>query len=276
MGERLDRGVATLQSWGLTVQVMPHARQRAAGGMFAGTDAQRAADLEQAWCEPMVRAVFCARGGYGASRVIDHVPWDRMRDQPARWLVGSSDVTALHEAVSHRLGLSTLYGPMIASEVFAGDHPNQESVERLQSCLFTGARGLTVPATSPLVLATGTAFGPVVGGNLALVVAGIGTPDSVRAAHSLAFLEDVGEQPYRVDRMLTQLLRSGWFDSVRGVALGSFVDCGQVEPVLRDRLGGLGVPVLGGLPVGHGPEQHTLPLGGDATLDTESGTLTFH
>ncbi len=272
--ERLTRGVETLTSWGLSVEVMPHALDRANDGMFAGADVDRGGDFENAWCQPGVKAVFCARGGYGASRLIDLLDWDRMRAAGPRWLVGSSDVTALHEAVRRRLGLATLYGPMVASEVFAGEHPHAPSVESLRTALFEGTTGITLTTHQPLRIAPGIARGPLVGGNLALVASAVGTTDMLPPREGVAFLEDVGEAPYRVDRVLTQLLRSGWFDGVRGVALGTFHQCGDVENVLRERLSRLQVPVAGGFLVGHGPAQYTIPLGLEVTLDADRGCLT--
>jgi muramoyltetrapeptide carboxypeptidase len=273
--DRLTRGVEILTSWGLAVELMPHALDRATDGMFAGTDVDRGRDLEDAWCLPDVKAVVCARGGYGASRLIDLLDWERMRAAGPRWLVGSSDITALHEAVQRRLGLATLYGPMVASEVFASEHQDASSVESLRMALLDGP-GVTLAADPPLHVAPGIAHGPLVGGNLALVASAIGTPDMLPSRDAIAFLEDVGEAPYRVDRVLTQLLRSGWFDGVRGVALGTFHQCGDVDGVLRERLSRLQVPVVGGFLVGHGPVQYTIPLGLEVTLDGDRGSLAVH
>jgi len=130
-----------------------------------------------------------------------------------------------------------------------------------------------VAAASGGSLVPGSADGRLVGGTLSLLASGVGTGYSDPADGAVVFLEDVGEQPYRVDRLLTQLLDSGWFDGVRGIALGSWPGCGDVLPVLRERLGGLGVPVLAGLPVGHGPVQLSLPLGAGCLLDADAGTL---
>ena len=182
--------------------------------------------------------------------------------------------TALHEAFGLRLGVVTVYGPMVASELFAtaGDH--DPSVRSLRQVLFDGIQTVELQGRGPGI-APGKAQGTLVGGNLALLASSIGTAESVPARGAIGFLEDVGEAPYRVDRMLTQLIRSGWFADVRGVALGTFVDCGDVLPVLRDRLAGLGVPVARGFAVGHGPRQLSLPLGALARLDADRSTLTF-
>ena len=273
--DRIERGLARLRAWGLDPHVMPHALDRAHAEMFAGSDSDRAADFTQAWCDPAVAAVLCARGGYGASRVIDLVEWDRLQEVGTRWLVGSSDITALHQAVRARLGLATLYGPMVASGIFAGQSPHEPSLAALRSALFDGVELAKVVADGGYVVSGGRGTGELVGGNLTLLAASIGTRDVRPATDAIAFLEDVGEQPYRLDRMLTQLLRSGWFDGVRGVVLGTFYDCGDFEHVLHDRLVGLGVPVAGGFLVGHGPVQLTLPLGVPATLDADRRTVTI-
>ena len=141
--ERLERGVAVLESWGLEVVVGRHALARRRH--LAGTDEERAEDLQRAWCDPAVRAVLCARGGSGAARIVDRLDWAAMRAAGPRVLVGFSDATVLHQAVANRLGLSTLFGPMAATEVFAGadagDVADSVSVQRLRTTLFEPQRG---------------------------------------------------------------------------------------------------------------------------------------
>lgn len=269
----MQRGQTLLESWGLTVRVGAHALDRA--GYLAGTDADRAADVQTAWCDPDVAAVFCARGGYGAHRMVDLVDWPALNRAGPCLLVGSSDVTALHEAVARHLDLVSVFGPMPATEILAGSDPDAASAEHLRATVLDAvAAELGLDADAPGTLAPGRASGPLVGGNLSLLAASIGTPESVPAAGAIVVLEDVTESAYRVDRLLTQLLRTGWFDGVRGVALGSWLDCGDdAVAVVGERLAGLGVPVLAGLPFGHGRPQLSLPLGADAELDADAGTL---
>ncbi|MEO8328855.1 MAG: LD-carboxypeptidase [Candidatus Nanopelagicales bacterium] len=271
--QRLRRGVETLRSWGLEVHVMPHVLDATPNRMFAGSDEQRARDFEEAWCLPEVAAVFCARGGHGATRFVDLLDWDRMQRRPASWLVGSSDVTALHQAVNTQLNTVSLYGPMVASEVFAGERPHAPSIAALEKVMFGGLSNMHIDATAPRVWGSGRAEGMLIGGNLALLISAVGTPHSVQARNAIVFLEDVQEPPYRVDRMLTQLLRSGWLDGVRGVAVGTFHDCGDVDEVLRERLTPLGVPIVAGFLVGHGPVQQTIPLGAKVSLDADQGRI---
>lgn len=270
----LARGVAVLESWGLDVVTGPNVLERTRH--HAGSDDQRADDLQAAWCDPTVAAVLCARGGSGAARLVDRLDWAAMRDAGPKVLVGFSDVTVLHEAVAHHLGLATLFGPMPASAVFVGPEPDLASTEHLRRTLFDpqSVRALSHPGTSCHV--AGGASGFTVGGTLALLANTVGTAESRPASGAIALLEDIAEPAYRLDSTLTQLLRTGWFDGVAGIVLGSWTDCGDgaVETVV-ERLEGLGVPLLSGLPFGHGVPQLTVPLGVEAELDADAGTLTM-
>jgi muramoyltetrapeptide carboxypeptidase len=222
--------------------------------------------------------VVCARGGYGAVRLLEHLDWGALAAAAPKVLVGASDVTVLHEAFGRRLGVVTLFGPMPATEVLAGASSaadrDQVSADQLRATLF-GAQPV-LATDHPVELVAGRARGTLVGGTLTLLAATLGTPYAGTAAGGIAVLEDVGEAPYRLDRLATQLLQAGWLDGVRGVVLGTLTRCGEgALDVLHERLGRLGVPVLAGFPVGHGPTQLTLPLGVEATLDTGAGTLTL-
>ncbi len=274
----LDAGIGLLSSWGLTVEVGEHVLDRHAY-YLAGTDAARIADLARAWCDPRVAAVICARGGYGLHRILDWVEWDTLRaareGEDAPVLVGCSDATTLHEAVGTRLGVVTLHGPMAASSRFLED---DESQGHLHDVLF-GLEGSCGPISGMDVrtLRGGRAGGVLCGGNLTCLAAGVG---SFTARESLAggivVLEDVAEPPYRIDRMLTQLLRAGVLDGIAGVAGGTWVGCGnpeQIDSILVERLGPLGVPILSGLDIGHGKRNFTIPLGATGALDADAGML---
>ncbi|MEV4109580.1 LD-carboxypeptidase [Nonomuraea sp. NPDC049695] len=266
----LMRGVERLEGLGLKVVVGAHALDRQRLDYLAGDDAARAADLQTAWCDPAVSAVFCCRGGYGAARLLDLLDWDAMRAAGPKVLLGSSDITALHNAFAAELGVSTLHGPMAACDILAGEKgPEPRSWQSLQAALF----GAQEPVQGERALVQGRAEGVLAGGNLSLLASMCGTRWQPSFAGKLAFLEDIGEEPYRIDRMLTQLLQAGALDGVRGIALGSWVDCGDPYPVLEDRLCGLGVPVLAGLPVGHGSPQMSVWLGRLGVIDTESCSL---
>ncbi|MFJ3093071.1 S66 peptidase family protein [Streptomyces hydrogenans] len=275
-GPALAAGLDVLRSWGLDPVVAPHVLDTHPDiGHLAGTDRDRARDLTEAWCDPTVAGVLCARGGYGAQRMVDLLDWTAIRAAGPKVFVGYSDVTALHEALAVRAGFAALHGPMPAVSVFADDPATRES---LRATLFEPetVRVLGLGTARPLV--PGRAAGVTLGGCVSLLAADLATPHARPSARGgLLLLEDVGEEPYRLDRILTQLLRSGWLDGVAGVALGSWAECGpyeEVRAVLADRLGGLGVPVVEELGFGHGPTALTVPLGLPAVLDADAGTLT--
>ncbi|WP_433274139.1 S66 peptidase family protein [Actinosynnema sp. CS-041913] len=249
----LHAGVAWLTTWGLDVRIAPHALDtHPVLPYLAGADADRARDFQDAWCDPSVAAVLCARGGYGSQRIVDLVDWDRLVRSGPKVFVGSSDITALHEPL-WRAGVPTWFGPMVGTRAFVHDGPARD---RMRRALFDGVT--TVPGVT---VVPGTARGTAVGGNLSLL--GAPPPDG-----AIAFLEDVAEEPYRLDRMLTALLRGGWFAGVAGIVLGSWTGCGDVDGVLHDRLGGLGVPILGSVAFGHCAGQHTVPLGIAVSIGT--------
>ncbi len=271
--DRLAAGVDVLTSWGLDVRVGAHAAGRLDRFAYLSADDEtRAAELTDAWCDPEVRAVVCARGGYGAQRMVDLLDWPALAAAGPKVLLGFSDVTTLHQAFGARLGLSTLHGPVVSS-LGRADEPTRTHLRSMLLDPVAGTSLTPVPATA---LVPGAAEGVLVGGNLALLAAGVGTPGTMTAAGSIVVLEDVAEDLYRVDRLLTQLLRSGWFDGVLGVVLGDFTDCGSpaaVHDLALDRLGPLGVPVLAGVPFGHETRNLAFPLGVPAVLDADAGTL---
>lgn len=274
--ELLEAGIAHLEQWGINVVVGKHVHRRHPRlDHLAGTDAERAADLRQAWCDPQVSAVLCAKGGYGSMRVLPHLDWAALRAAGPKVLVGSSDVTALHEAFATHLGPVTVFGPMVATEAFVEDSAAREHLRRT---LFEPETVtiLTRPGADPLV--PGRARGITYGGNLSIVAGMLGSPDALRPPErGIAVLEDVTEQPYQLDRFLTQLLRAGWFDRATGVALGSWTECGPPEKVratLLDVLGGLGIPIVGDLGFGHCAGQRTIALGVTCELDGDARRLT--
>jgi len=274
--EFVDAGVAVLRDWGLTVRVGDHVLDHHPDLRYlAGTDAARAADLERAWCDPEVDAVMCARGGYGAMRMVDLLDWDAMaaaRPDGPPVFTGSSDITALHTAIGERLGVVTVFSAITAGESF-----DETAQKYLRATLFEPESMLSITGPSVATMNHGSATGVLVGGNLSLLSSCVGAADPAPDG-SIVLLEDVNEEPYQIDRMLTQLLRSGWFTGVNGIALGSWTGCGEpsdVYNVIADLLGGLGVPMVWDLGFGHIPAQLTIPLGVEATLDADAGMLTI-
>ncbi|GAA4535457.1 S66 peptidase family protein [Amycolatopsis samaneae] len=269
----LDAALPVLRGWGVRVEV--GACVRAAPGTpyyLSDSDSARAAEFTEAWLDPSVHCVLAARGGYGTQRMLDLVDWPALRAAGPKIFAGSSDVTALHRAVDVHLGLDSLFSPMPATTLF-----DEVAAEQLRRTLFEPEKTRILRSTGFETLVPGQATGRLCGGNLAVLAAGIGTPEH-RPADGIAVLEDVTENVYRLDRLFTQLLRSGWFDGVSGVVLGSWDDCGdpaKIRAMLVDRLGPLGVPVVGEFGFGHVPGSPTLPLGAEAELDAGLGTLTL-
>ncbi|WP_282693572.1 LD-carboxypeptidase [Streptomyces sp. CC208A] len=275
--DRLLPGLDLLRGWGLEPVVAPHVLDtHPALGHLAGADRARARDLTEAYGDPSVAAVICARGGYGAQRMVDLVDWSVIRAAGPKAFIGYSDVTALHEAFAVRAGFATLHGPMVATAAFLTEPRTRES---LRATLFEPETVRTLGAGTASPLVPGRAAGITLGGCVSLLAADLATPRARPSARGgLLLLEDTGEEPYRLDRILTQLLRSGLLDGVAGIALGSWEECGpyeEVRAVLADRLGGLGVPVVEELGFGHRPTAPTVPLGIPAVLDADAGTLTL-
>jgi muramoyltetrapeptide carboxypeptidase len=274
--ERVARGIELLTGWGLRPVLAPNAYARQ--GYLAGTDELRAADLNTAFADPQIRGVLCTRGGYGAQRMVDAIDMTAVQRDP-KVVAGFSDITALQFALWRGARLATVHGPGAA---WLDARTPARSAESLHAAL-TNAQPVTVhraaeEETAPVVV-PGVATGPLLGGNLCLIAASVGTPDMPDLTGAILLVEEVEEPPYKIDRMLTHLRRAGALDGLAGVAIGQFTRCADEWPVavadvLYDRLGDLGVPVLGGLPIGHGVGQLTVPVGVPATLDAVTGTLT--
>jgi muramoyltetrapeptide carboxypeptidase len=270
LAARLAQGCDRLRSWGLQVRLGPHAGD--AHGYLAGSDQDRADDFTAAWLDEEVKAVIAARGGYGAMRMVDLVDWARLRTATPKLLVGYSDVTVLHLAVADRLEVGSVYGPMVAG-ILADPDGDPASLDGVADVLF--GRG----GPSALVGTSGqgdTVTGPLHGGCLSLLASMLGSALGAPPPGAIVFLEDIDEEPYRLDRMLTQLLRAGWFAGVAGLALGTWTHCGEGDAaldVLRERLDPLGLPLVAGLPAGHGPRQASLPLGRVVELEPRVATL---
>ena len=274
----LQRGLDRFRAWGFTPTLMPHARERLAwpdGCPLAATDAERRQDLQAALQDPRYRAIVCVRGGYGVTRLLPDLNLLPLADDP-KPILGYSDITALLAAVFAETGLVGFHGPMLATteEMDPGG-----AGWLLQRRLLTETgRAVPLPPIpameTPRGLCPGTAEGPLVGGNLSLVQCLIGTRWEIDTRGALLFLEDIGEAPYRVDRILTQLQQTGTLARAAGVILGDFhlahTPLASQQPtmhaVLKERLAHLGIPVAYGFPIGHLPGAWTLPYGGRAQL----------
>jgi muramoyltetrapeptide carboxypeptidase len=267
---RLAAGVEIIASWELKVELGDHVRTVDDGLPYlAGADALRAADLAAAWTDPNVAAVWAARGGYGSQRILDLLDWAALRAAGPKHLVGFSDLTALHGRLGRELAQVTVHGPGAASVAQLRDPPTVESVRRM----LLGFPSVDMVLAEGRTLVPGDAEGRLRGGNLSLLVSDIGV-EPPPEDDTILLLEEVAEPAYRIDRYLTQLLRAGWLDRVRGVLVG---DVGAGWPAVADRLGERGVAVVVDAPVGHSDRNLALPLGADVRLAAAGppGTLTL-
>lgn len=240
-------------------------------GYLAGSDERRFAEIQSYLEKPEIKALIAFRGGYGLSRIVHEIDWNLLRDRP-RWIVGFSDVTALHMEAT-RLGIASIHGPMVAALGRSDFYARSQLLSRLENPHATWfLQGLRK-------LYGGRTAGPLVGGNLTMIHASATAGRIEFPYNSILLLEDIGERPYRIDRMLTTLIAGGHFRQISGVLLGDFTNCEPgpdgvtVEQVLQERLGKLSVPVLMGAPVGHGARNLPLILGRRYSLDAERGEV---
>ncbi|MBS1835085.1 MAG: LD-carboxypeptidase [Acidobacteria bacterium] len=259
-------------------------------GYAGGTIAERVADLHWAFGDPSIKGVFCMRGGYAAGQLLADIDYGIIRRNP-KVFIGYSDITALHLAIHRNTGLVTFHGPVPTS---AFTPYTQDFYKR---ALFSGQPlgALTNPKEANTLrpqhrlrtVRGGKARGRLIGGNLSLILATMGTPFEIDTRDKILFIEDVDEQPYQIDRMLTNLRLAGKLQAAAGIVWGECEDCKPKDykpsfvegnfalgEVVDNIFGGLKTPVLSGLTIGHTSDQLTLPIGAVATLDADAGTLT--
>lgn len=283
--EKIAQALTNLKNLGFEVKEGASMRKRL--GHLAGTDAERLADLHAAFSDPDTDAVWCVRGGYGCTRLLPNVDFDLIRRHPKPFF-GYSDVTALHLAIGQKTGLVTFHAPVAAGEYEPATFPHLIAVARDGTAPYTINKRTNNDVVSdvpfaPFIIREGAAEGELTGGNLSLLAAMCGTPWQPSFKDKMVFLEDVGEQPYRIDRLLTQLLEATDLRQAAGLALGVFYDCQpkkgeyslSLQETLIDRLAQLNLPVFYGFPFGHILEQATLPYGIQARMDAKAGTLTL-
>lgn len=258
-------------------------------GYFAGTDKDRADDLMEKFYDKTVKGIVCARGGYGCSRILPLLDYDVIRANP-KVLIGYSDVTALLYGIYQKAGLVTFHGP-VGTSTF-----NDYSVNNFKKVLMNPERtSLFTNSTSGedenvygvTSIVKGKRKGRLVGGNLSIMVSLIETPYDVEYSHKIIFIEEVGEEPYRIDRMLTQMIQADKFKNASGIMMGTFSKCEVKEKdpsftktftlmeVLQDRLSKLKIPVVYGMSFGHVKDKFTIPFGALAELDADKQTFTL-
>jgi muramoyltetrapeptide carboxypeptidase len=280
-----EKALSNLDTLGFYVKYSENMRVRK--GFLAGTDQQRVADLHAMFTDESVAGIVCARGGYGAGRILSMLDYELIRNNP-KVFVGYSDITALHFAIQKYAGLITYHGPVGASDFTKFTQDSFEDVLMKSKRRYEfGVQDIQKDNPSHIVISGGEATGLLVGGNLSLIISLMGTPYDIDFENKLVFIEEIGESPYKVDRMLTQLLNSGKLDKAAGIVMGIFNDCETKETdpdydtslslkeVLLDRLGKFKIPIAYGLPFGHISNNATIPFGIKANFDAEKGSLTY-
>ena len=258
-------------------------------GYFAGTDKERAEDLMKMFSDKSIKGIVCARGGYGCSRILPLLNYDLIRKNP-KVLIGYSDVTALLYGIYKKSGLISFHGP-VGTSTF-----NDYTVKNFQKVLMNTERiSLFQNSTSGedenvygvTTIVKGKGKGRLVGGNLSIMVSLIGTEFDVDYSSKIIFIEEIGEEPYRIDRMLTQMIQAGKFTNAAGVMMGIFRKCEvksedasfsksfNLMEVLKDRLSGLKIPVVYGMSFGHVKDKFTIPFGALAELNADKQTFTL-
>lgn len=254
-------------------------------GYLAGSDIERTKDIHSMFIDNEVKAIVAVRGGYGCARLLPLLDFELIKNNP-KILIGYSDITSLLYGIYSQTGLVCFHGP-VGTSTF-----NDYSVEHFKKILMYPSPNYRMLSSSEeenqiIVINQGITEGELVGGNLSIIVSMIGTEYDIDTRGKIIFLEDIGEEPYRIDRMLTQMKQSGKFDNCAGIALGVFKDCDvkkenpefknslTLMQVFKDRLGNLNVPVIYGLSFGHITNKFTLPFGVKAKLDTFDKSLTL-
>lgn len=272
--ERLDAGIAALALRGFRVIAAPHVRDR--DGHHAGPPAARAADFFSAYADPAIHVVWCARGGSSACLLWPLLDWDTLAALPPKMVVGYSDTTSLLTPLNQKVGTVALHGPL----VFELGRLAPDVLDWQLRLLQDPAPAGVTPGIAPDTLVPGIAEGVLCGGCLSLITATLGTPYQIDAAGKLLLLEDIGEAPHRIERMLVHLAQAGILESAAGFVIGQATDADDAETlplrqIWADLLAPYGKPAVLGFPFGHVSPNYALPLGVRARLDADAGTLTL-
>ncbi len=253
-------------------------------GYLAGSDEERAADINEMFADPQIQGIICIQGGYGSPRILPYLDYELIRNNP-KVFVGYSDITGLHCALAKLANLVTFHGPMAGYDISKEWEYTRDWFEK--AVMSKEPLGLLAnPCQGPKMetLCGGEISAPIIGGNLSLLISTLGTPYELDTEGKILLIEDVGEVTYRFDRMLAQLKLAGKLDQALGFIVADCVDCGpgntkrlmlSLEEVLADFIEPLGKPAIYGLAAGHGDQRLTLPLGVTAKLDADRTEITF-
>jgi muramoyltetrapeptide carboxypeptidase len=279
----VDRAVTALEGYGFKVRLAANVRARL--GFIAGTDRARAEDVMKMFTDKKVTAIHCLRGGYGVTRLLDRLDFKVIARNP-KIFSGYSDITAMHLALQQNCKFVSFHAPMVNGALAAPDVPEFTKKSFFRTAMEAkpaGSVSAGCPENKIEILRRGEVKGELIGGNLSLICASLGTPFQPVFKGKILFFEDISEKPYRLDRMLTQLLNAGILQQVAGIAVGVNKDCDEknsgveyqqsAADVVRERLATLRVPIVTGLPFGHVDLNATIPCGARAVLDGKKGDL---
>jgi muramoyltetrapeptide carboxypeptidase len=275
--ENMQSCIETLDAWGYTVAMGATTHSQSAT-YFSGTDEERLTDLQQMLDDKKISAIFCARGGYGLSRMIDNLSFKKFRKNP-KWIVGFSDVTVLHAHLNRQYRIASLHAPMAAA--FNEGEFNSPAIQSIRHALE--GQPASYETAGDNRNRQGSAKGELVGGNLALLAHLVGTPSDIRTKDKILFLEDIGEYLYNIDRMLVQLKRASKLDKLAGLIVGGFTDCKDTErpfgkdvpDIIREHVKDFDYPVCFGFPVSHEKENMALKVGGTYQLKIEDSGVSL-
>ncbi|QSE98587.1 S66 peptidase family protein [Fulvivirga lutea] len=268
---QLDQALKTFQNWGLEPKVAEHALSK--HGYFAGNDGERLSDLQLVLDDPEVKAVFCARGGYGMTRIIDEVDLSTFIKNP-KWVIGFSDITALHLLINKN-NIESIHGLMPVQFEYDGIEKSSYSLKKI---LFEGELNYNWKGHSRNL--KGVAKGQIIGGNLSLLVDSIGTKNEINTDGKILFIEEIDEYYYKIDRMLTQLKRAGKFDTIAGLIVGQFSDLKDtqikfgsgLQDIVLDKVKS-SVPVCFNAPIGHEMPNLAIPCGREVNLSVSESQV---
>lgn len=269
--EKFNRGIAVLESMGFNTSVPEGLFNKK--GYFAGSDLERAEMVNRYFADTNVKAIMCARGGYGSIRILSLLDYKTIQKNP-KIFVGFSDVSALLSTLYLRCRLVTFHGPTVTT-LANSDNRTKDSV----FSMITSREKPEITMESGITIQPGSASGPVLGGNLNTLCHLLGTPFQPDFKDCILFLEDRGEAAYRIDRMLSQMKLAGCFNGLAGFILGNFEDCGDTDDIIRiagDIFKDDKIPILAGLKVGHGKRNLAIPTGLNATLNADFKVIAFH
>ena len=271
--DAIQNALDSISSWGLHYKLSTHVFDR--DHRFAGSDIERASDFQKAIDDPNIKAIWCARGGYGSVRILDKLHLDKLKTNP-KWIIGYSDVTAIHNML-HNFGVQSIHGVMpVSFRDTVSD--NGAAIQSLKNNLFGIENSYTVESTKFNKL--GKATGVLVGGNLSLLESMLGSKTSINTTDKIIFIEDIGEYTYRIDRMMQSLKRAGYFDNCKAVIFGGFSDmkehnpafCDGIELLMLEILQEYNIPIVFNFPTGHISDNRSMVIGAEVSLEVNKQT----